>query len=85
VETLQEAHAMLFDGAKMGKTVVTANSTWNDLNLYAERGIPAVKCGVLPGSEATGKARLSLRPRDLTNLAKLYALTALDLCNRSRR
>jgi acetylornithine deacetylase/succinyl-diaminopimelate desuccinylase-like protein len=84
VETLQEAHAILFDGAKMGKTVVTANSTWNDLNLYAERGIPGVKCGVLPESEATGKARLSLRPRDLTNLAKLYALAAFDLCNRSR-
>jgi hypothetical protein len=68
----------------MGKTIPTANSTWNDLNLYSERGIPAVKCGVLPESEVTGLARLSLRPRDLTNLAKLYALTAFNLCNLSR-
>jgi acetylornithine deacetylase/succinyl-diaminopimelate desuccinylase-like protein len=84
VEAVQEAHAMLFDGARMGKTIATANSTWNDLNLYSERGIPAVKCGVLPESEATGKARLSLRPRDLTNLAKLYAMAAFQLCNRAR-
>jgi acetylornithine deacetylase/succinyl-diaminopimelate desuccinylase-like protein len=84
VQAVQEAHGMLFDGSRMGKAIATANSTWNDLNLYAERGIPAVKCGVLPEAEATGKARLSLRPKDLTNLAKLYALAALELCNTPR-
>jgi hypothetical protein len=52
--------------------------------MYSERGIAAVKCGVLPESEVTGLARLSLRPRDLTNLAKLYALAAFHLCNVAR-
>jgi acetylornithine deacetylase/succinyl-diaminopimelate desuccinylase-like protein len=84
VEALQEAHGMLFEGARMRKAIPTANSTWNDLNLYSERGIPAVKCGVLPESEVTGLARLSLRPRDLTNLARLYALAAFQLCNLAR-
>ena len=84
VEVLQETHGMLFEGARMGKTIPTANSTWNDLNLYSERGIPAVKCGVLPESEVTGLARLSLRPRDLANLARLYALAAFQLCNLAR-
>lgn len=84
VEALQEAHAYLFEGRRMGRAISTANSTWNDLNLYSERGIPGVKCGVLPGEEASGKARLSLRPLDLANLARLYALAALRLCNLPR-
>ena len=84
VDVLQEAYAFLFNGARMGKAIPTANSTWNDLNLYSERGIPAVKCGVLPGPEVKGKERLSLRGQDLANLAKLYALTAIQICNSER-
>jgi hypothetical protein len=74
----------VFAGTRMGKAIPTANSTWNDLNLYSERAIPAVKCGVLPGREVSGKGRLSLPARDLANLAKIYALTALQVCNTLR-
>ncbi len=84
VDALQESHAFLFDGTRMGKAIPTANSTWNDLNLYSERAIPAVKCGVQPGPEVRGKERLSLRAQDLANLAKLYALTAIQICNLQR-
>ncbi|MBI4525710.1 MAG: M20/M25/M40 family metallo-hydrolase [Deltaproteobacteria bacterium] len=84
VEVLQDAHAFLFDGARMGKAIPTANSTWNDLNLYSERAIPAVKCGVLPAPGVKGKERLSLRDEDLANLAKIYALAAMQICNSER-
>lgn len=84
VDALQEAHAFLFNGNRMGKTVPIANSTWNDLNLYSERAIPAVKCGVQPGPEASGLERLSLRGHELANLAKLYALAAAQICNLPR-
>jgi acetylornithine deacetylase/succinyl-diaminopimelate desuccinylase-like protein len=84
VDAIQDAHAHVFAGTRMGKAIPTANSTWNDLNLYSERAIPAVKCGVLPGREVSGKGRLSLPARDLANLAKIYALTALQVCNTLR-
>ena len=83
VGALQEAHAFLFNGGRMGKAISTANSTWNDLNLYSERGMAGVKCGVLPGPELSGKERLSLRPKDLADLARLYALATLQLCDLS--
>ena len=65
-----------------------STSTWNDLNIYHEKGIPGAKFGpsIERPSEAERRAG-SLEAVDadeLVNLAKIYALTALDICNRDK-
>ncbi len=58
--------------------------TWNDLNSFLEVGIPAVKLGASPGLHVKGDEDMSMDPDDLVTAAKLYAICALDICNRSR-
>ena len=62
-----------------------STSTWNDLNIYHEKGIPGAKFGpsIQRPSEADRRAgRLeSINVDELINLSKIYALTALDICN----
>lgn len=63
-------------------------STWNDLNIYHEKGIPGAKFGpsIARPSEAERRAgRLeAVNMDELVSLAKIYALTALDICNRDK-
>lgn len=61
-------------------TLPPYNSCWNDLNVYHEKGIPGVKFGPPSGREP-GEA---VKIEDLTNLTKIYALTAANMCTRDR-
>lgn len=54
-------------------------STWNDANLYAELGIPVVKYGhPWPGGSSFPERVFTA---DLMRAARVYALTALQLCS----
>ncbi len=61
---------------------------WNDVNIFHELGIPAVKFGI--GSVAP--MELSLKNvgsegvliDEYVNMAKIYALTALNICGFDR-
>jgi acetylornithine deacetylase/succinyl-diaminopimelate desuccinylase-like protein len=54
-------------------------STWNDSNIYAELGIPVVKYGPPWPGGAYFPERMAVR--DLMQAARVYALTALQLCS----
>lgn len=56
------------------------NSKWNDVNIYHEHGIPAVKIAPGPGPLDTQVSRRSVTPAELTRAAELYATCALSIC-----
>lgn len=58
------------------------NSKWNDVNIYHEHGIPAVKIAPGPGPLDTQESRRSVTPEELTRAAELYATCALSICKR---
>ncbi|MFQ5913538.1 MAG: M20/M25/M40 family metallo-hydrolase [Nitrospinota bacterium] len=65
------------------KPIETAlSSTYADLNVLAEMGIPAIKCGPAPEDPrlkpATGEVQ---KIKDLVDAAKMYASAALEVCN----
>ena len=82
-EALGRAHRRVFDEemefAESGPT-----STWRDTNAFNEAGIPAVCYGGRARSAFLGGGlagdRRPMAVDDLLALAKVYALTALDLC-----
>lgn len=53
-------------------------SMWNDSNVYAELGIPVVKYGPMRPSGDAYPERMAIA--DLMQAARVYALTALQLC-----
>lgn len=57
------------------------SSMWRDINCFNEMRIPAITYG--PGI-SVGGGNFGMRIADLVTGAKLYALTALDLCNQER-
>ncbi len=57
------------------------SSMWRDINCFNEMRIPSVTYG--PGV-SVGGGNFGMRIADLVTGAKLYALTALDLCNQER-
>jgi acetylornithine deacetylase/succinyl-diaminopimelate desuccinylase-like protein len=57
------------------------SSMWRDINCFNEMRIPAITYG--PGV-SVGGGNFGMRIADLVTGAKLYALTALDLCNQER-
>jgi acetylornithine deacetylase/succinyl-diaminopimelate desuccinylase-like protein len=80
VDAIRRAHAQVFpDPPQIVADAVT--SMWRDTNAFNELGIPAVSYA--PRS-TTHAARKSLRIRDLTDAAVVYARIAMDLCNRDR-
>ena len=81
VESLKEAHQHLF-GAKLKYEVPQRASIWTDTNVYNEMGIPAVKIG--PRGRRTGPRAEELEIEQMVKAAQLYALVALDICNRQR-
>ncbi|MEE8109622.1 MAG: M20/M25/M40 family metallo-hydrolase [bacterium] len=66
------------------KPIETAlSSTYADLNILVEMGIPAIKCGPAPDDPrlrpATGEVQ---KVKDLVDATKMYAAAALEVCNR---
>jgi acetylornithine deacetylase/succinyl-diaminopimelate desuccinylase-like protein len=57
------------------------SSMWRDINCFNEMRIPAITYG--PGV-SVGGGNFGMRIADLVTGSKLYALTALDLCNQER-
>lgn len=58
------------------------SSTYADLNVLVEMGIPAIKCGPAPDDPklkpATGEVQ---KVQDLVDAAKMYVAAALEVCN----
>ena len=87
VESIKSAHKHVLneDLNEVGKKVpVPFTSMWRDVNIFNEVGIPSVTYG--PRSythdSMSGESVPMLTKSDLENAAKIYALTALNLCNR---
>lgn len=57
------------------------SSMWRDINCFNEMRIPAITYG--PGI-SVGAGTFGMKVSDLVTGAKLYALTALDLCSQER-
>jgi acetylornithine deacetylase/succinyl-diaminopimelate desuccinylase-like protein len=62
-------------------------SMWRDRNVFSEVGIPAVSFGPprSGGQDTRGPYGLYIEKSHLLAAAQIYALLALDLCNRDRR
>ncbi len=56
-------------------------SMWRDINPYNEMGIPSLTYGCGAGA---GGGNTYFSVDDMIKTAKIYALTALDLCNRNQ-
>jgi acetylornithine deacetylase/succinyl-diaminopimelate desuccinylase-like protein len=68
------------------------NRSWNDLNIYNEQGITAVKCGPGPvagdphGPPPREGERVERQTiEQLVQASRLYAAAALRICNQERR
>src|SRR5487761_227661 len=89
VDSIKTAHKRVLnedlDSVKK-KVPVPFTSMWRDVNIFNEVGIPSVTYG--PRSytygSLSGDSVPMLTKSDLENAAKIYALTALNLCNRTK-
>jgi acetylornithine deacetylase/succinyl-diaminopimelate desuccinylase-like protein len=81
VETLEKIHQHLF-GCKLRFEAPDRASIWTDTNVYNELGIPAVKIG--PRGRRVGPRTEELDIEQMVSAARLYALMALEICNRER-
>ena len=79
-ESLARAHGTVL-GGQPKMAIPPLSSMWRDLNVYNEAGIPSLTYG--PGGSVGGGV-LSMRVADLVSAARVFALTALDLCNQER-
>ena len=82
VQSIQEIHEFLF-GSKLRFEAPDRASIWTDTNVYNELGIPAVKIG--PRGKRVGPRNEELDIDQMVNAAQIYALVALDICNRERK
>ena len=89
MEALTAAHGELFsDPPKPAPTQFV--SMWRDVNPYNEVGVPSISYGFATGyTQSSARAALAVPSAarasiaDMVATAKVYALLALDLCNRS--
>jgi acetylornithine deacetylase/succinyl-diaminopimelate desuccinylase-like protein len=81
VEAVTRAHVSLF-GRQPERPSSPEVSMWRDINPYNELGIPAMTYG--PGG-AIGGGNFCFPLDDMVRAARVYALTALDFCNRPKR
>jgi len=81
VKSVEEVYQYLF-GQKVKPEAPDRASIWTDTNVYNELGIPAVKIG--PRGKRIGPRNEELDIDQMVKAAKLYALVALDICNRER-
>ncbi len=79
-EALAEAHGQVL-GGRPPQAIPPLTSMWRDLNVFNEVGIPSLTYG--PGS-SVGAGKMFMKVGDLAAAAKVFALTALSLCNRER-
>lgn len=83
IEALGEAHRQVF-GQDLDHTKSQSLSTWRDTNAFNEVGIPAICYGARTrdsnlGGGLAGENR-PMAIADLIALAKVYALTAVEVC-----
>ena len=81
VESINEVHQHLF-GTKPQPEGSRRASIWTDTNVFNEMGVPAVKIGPR-GKTFSGRIE-EIEIDDMVKAAKIYALVALDMCNRAR-
>lgn len=85
VEAMEEAH-LYVRGRKPEPIRSAYTSTYADLTVFAEVGIPAIKCGPSPeapdAKPATGERQ---KIDDLLAAAKMYSIAALEIANRPLR
>ncbi len=74
------AHARVL-GTTAKPPAAPFSSMWRDINVFNEMGIPSLTYG--PGV-SVGGGNFGMRIADLVTGARLYALTALDLCTEER-
>jgi acetylornithine deacetylase/succinyl-diaminopimelate desuccinylase-like protein len=79
-EAITSAHRQLL-GRSPKPAFIPFSSMWRDTNIFNEIGIPSVNCG--PGI-SVGGGHFAVPIAEMVTAAKLYALTALTLCNRER-
>ena len=81
VKSAEEAYLKIF-GQKPKKVSTPVTSMWRDINVFNERGIPAITFG--PTRHSIKELRKNkgnfLLKQDLVNIAKIYTLLALDIC-----
>lgn len=80
VDAVSHAHVGVF-GTRPTTAGSTEISMWRDTNAFNEVGIPSLTYG--PGAGLGGGA-LFQTVEDVYNCAKVYALTALEVCSRPR-
>ncbi len=88
VSSLDAAHTAIL-GAPPKPVASPICSMWRDNNVYNEVGIPSLTYGPSAGFSpagvgAAGTGHFFITKQDLATSAKVYALTALDLCNQSK-
>ena len=81
VASAEEVHQHLF-GEKIKPESPERASIWTDTNIYNEMGIPAIKIG--PRGRRIGPRNEEIDIDVMVKAAQLYALMALDICNRER-
>lgn len=79
-DAIRRSHRQVFgEDPKVGAPHFS--SMWRDINCFNEVGIPSITYG--PGA-SVGGGNFAMRIADMVTGARLYALTALDLCNQER-
>jgi acetylornithine deacetylase/succinyl-diaminopimelate desuccinylase-like protein len=81
VGSVQEVYQHLF-GKPIRPEEPARASIWTDTNVYNELGVPAVKVGP-KGWRPTPRVE-EIRIDEVLHAAQIYALVALDICNRER-
>jgi acetylornithine deacetylase/succinyl-diaminopimelate desuccinylase-like protein len=81
VRSAQAVHRHLF-GAEIKPEAPDRASIWTDTNLYNEVGIPAIKIG--PRGRRISARNEEIEIDVMMKAAQIYALMALDICNRER-
>jgi len=81
VHCAEAAYQHLF-GEKIKPEPPDRASIWTDTNVYNELGIPAIKIG--PRGRRISARNEEIDIDEMMRAAKLYALMALDMCNRPR-
>ena len=82
VETMEEAH-LYVRGRKPEPIRSAFTSTYADLTVFIEVGIPAIKCGPSPEDPDAKPATSEMQKiDDLVAATKMYAITSLEIANR---
>ena len=84
VAAMEEAHEYV-RGRKVEPIRNAFTSTYADLTVFAEVGIPAIKCGPSPEAADAKPATSEMQKvDDLLAAARMYAFAALEIANRDR-